>query len=140
MTYSTDFPTTQSPFQGTNPDLSSAFVTKIDGAATTLPMVTTKAVTVTLIDGTYSAASGGNVLSDGGATVTVRGVCWSTSPNPTTADNVQADATGGEGTFDVTMTGLVAGTIYYVRAYATNSVGTSYDENEITFSTYSPQR
>jgi uncharacterized protein (TIGR02145 family) len=72
-----------------------------------------------------TASSGGNITSDGGATVTSRGVCWSTSADPTTSNSKTTDGTG-TGTFTSSLTGLTASTTYYVRAYATNSVGTAY--------------
>jgi hypothetical protein len=62
-----------------------------------------------------------------------RGVCWSTSPNPTTADSYTIDGTG-TGTFVSILSGLTPNTLYYVRAYATNSVGTAYG-NEVSFTT-----
>jgi uncharacterized protein (TIGR02145 family) len=96
----------------------------------TLPSVTTAAVTNITIT---TATSGGNVTSDGGATITARGVCWSTGSNPTLSDPHTNDGTG-TGTFVSNITGLTPNTLYYVRAYATNSVGTSYG-NEVTFST-----
>lgn len=71
------------------------------------------------------ASSGGNVTSDGGDPVSLRGVCWSTSPNPTTHDSHTTDGTG-TGTFASSITGLTPGTPYHVRAYAINGVGTSY--------------
>ena len=74
--------------------------------------------------------SGGLVTNDGGATVTARGICYGTSPNPTTAGSTTSNGTG-IGTFGSTVTGLVAGVTYYVRAYATNSAGTAYG-NEIS--------
>jgi uncharacterized protein (TIGR02145 family) len=98
--------------------------------AVTLPTVTT--ADMTNITQT-TATSGGNVTSDGGATVTTRGVCWNTSTNPTTANSHTTDGSG-TGTFVSNLTGLTANTLYYVRAYATNSVGTSYG-NELTFTT-----
>lgn len=69
--------------------------------------------------------SGGNITSGGEATITARGVCWSTNPNPTVADS---KTTSGSETniFTCNLTGLTAGTQYYVRAYATNSAGTAY--------------
>ena len=79
------------------------------------------------------ATCGGNVTDDGGATVTARGVCWSTSPNPTLNDSHTTDGSG-TGEFTSTLNELVSETIYYVRAYATNSVGTAYG-NEVIFST-----
>ena len=96
----------------------------------TLPAVTTE--TVTNINET-TAISGGTVSSDGGASVTSRGICWSISATPTTADSHTLDSSG-TGTFISIMTGLSGGTFYYVRAYATNNVGTSYG-NEIRFIT-----
>ena len=79
------------------------------------------------------AIAQGNVISENGATVTERGVCWSTSPDPTTADNHASNGTGA-GTYSVNMTGLTDNTLYFVRAYAINSYGTAYGDN-ISFST-----
>ena len=76
-----------------------------------------------------SAACGGNVTSNGGATVTARGVCWSTSQNPTVSNSHTTDGSG-TGSFTSSITGLTASTTYYVRAYATNSAGTSYGEQK----------
>ncbi|HOW17552.1 MAG TPA: hypothetical protein PLC79_00835 [Phycisphaerae bacterium] len=95
-----------------------------------LPTVTTTApsgMTAT------TATSGGSVTSDGGATVTARGVCWSTSPDPTIADGTTLDGTG-TGVFTSSITGLAPSTTYHVRAYATNSVGTAYGP-DLTFTT-----
>ncbi len=99
-------------------------------------VLTWPSVFTNLLDNiTYTTASCGvSVLSDGGATVTERGVCWSTSPNPTTSDSHTVDGSG-TGSFTSNVTGLLAGTIYYLRAYATNSVGTSYGD-EISFTTH----
>jgi hypothetical protein len=88
----------------------------------TAPTVTT--TTVTAITST-DAISGGNVTSDGGATVTARGVCYSTNPNPTTANFKTLDGSG-TGTFSSNLIVLSPSTTYHVRAYATNSIGTSY--------------
>lgn len=94
----------------------------------TLPVLTT-----TIISGQTqtTAASGGNITSNGGAAITARGVCWSTSTGPVITGSHTSDGTGS-GTFTSTITGLTSGTLYYVRAYATNSVGTAYG-NEVTF-------
>jgi hypothetical protein len=99
---------------------------------TTLPSVTTTAVSA--ITGT-TASSGGTATSTGGAAVTARGVCWSTTSSPTTANSKTTDATG-TGAFTSAITGLVNGTTYYVRAYATNSVGTIYG-SQVSFTTFS---
>ena len=80
-----------------------------------------------------SAKVGGNVTATGGAEVTERGIVWSTSKNPTTSDN-KKQVGSGTGSFTTELTDLKIATIYYVRAYATNSVGTSYGE-EISFTT-----
>ena len=80
-----------------------------------------------------TATSGGNIISDGGTNVTARGVCWSTSPNPTISDNKTTDGIG-VGLFTSSITDLTAGTIYYLRAYATNNTGTSYG-NQVSLAT-----
>jgi uncharacterized protein (TIGR02145 family) len=91
--------------------------------ATVIPTVTTTAISSIL---NTTATSGGNVSSDGGADITARGICWSTSANPIiTLTTKTVDGTG-TGSFTSSITGLAANTLYYVRAYATNSVGTSY--------------
>ncbi len=72
-----------------------------------------------------TAASGGNITSEGTSTVVSRGVCWSTSTTPTIADKRTTDGAGA-GSFTSNITGLDGGVIYYVRAYATNSAGTGY--------------
>lgn len=80
------------------------------------------------------ATVGGDVTSDGGSTVTDHGVYWSASPNPTAADNVVSNGAGSEGPFSVNVLGLSQSTTYYVRAYATNSGGTSVGD-EVSFTT-----
>jgi ribosomal protein L27 len=72
-----------------------------------------------------SAMSGGNVVSTGNSVVRARGVCWSTSQNPTVANDTTVDGSG-TGSFASSITHLKASTTYYVRAYASNSVGTAY--------------
>ena len=84
----------------------------------------------------YGASSGGTISSNGGATITASGVCWSsTSTIPTLADAKSTDGQAA-GTFTSTLTGLTAGVTYHVRAYATNSVGTGYGPVQ-TFTTTS---
>ena len=91
-----------------------------------LPTVTTTEVTNITVS---SATSGGNVTSDGNATVTSRGICWSTSPNPTIDDNKTTDGSG-IGSFTSSLSDLASQTTYYVRAYATNEKGTAYGEEK----------
>lgn len=93
-------------------------------ALATVPTVTTAALTDIT---STSVTSGGNVTNDGGAAVTAKGVCWSTSTAPTIANSKTTNGTG-TGSFTSSVTGLTAGTTYYIRAYATNSVGTAYGE------------
>jgi uncharacterized protein (TIGR02145 family) len=78
-----------------------------------------------------SALSGGNITNGGGSLITQRGVCWSTSPNPTTANNITINGSG-TGSFSSNLTGLTANATYYVRAYAINSAGTAYG-NQVSF-------
>ena len=89
-------------------------------------------IAVTTITGT-TAISGGNITNDGGSLITQRGICYSTSSSPTTA-NTTIIGGSGTGSFTSNLTGLTASTTYYVRAYATNSAGTSYG-NEVSFTT-----
>lgn len=104
---------------------------------TTLQYIQLPTVTTTIVTNVTSttATSGGNVTDDGGATVTARGVCWSTSPDPTIDDNKTSDG-NGTGAFTSQLTNLTHSTTYYIRAYATNSEGTSYGEQKY-FSTLS---
>lgn len=80
-----------------------------------------------------TATGGGNIKSDGGFPITERGVCWSTSQNPTVSDSKTIDGSG-TGSFTSNLTGLTINTLYYVRAYATNSKGTMYG-NQVSFTT-----
>jgi len=80
-----------------------------------------------------TAISGGNITNDGGTLITQRGICYSTSPSPTTA-NMTIISGSGTGSFISNLTGLTASTSYYVRAFATNSLGTAYG-NELSFTT-----
>lgn len=81
----------------------------------------------------YSATSGGNVISDGGSPILKRGVCWNTNINPT-INNYHTYDFVGLGIFTSSLSNLVPGTTYHLRAYAFNSIDTIYG-NEITFST-----
>jgi uncharacterized protein (TIGR02145 family) len=96
---------------------------------TTATLSTTAVTSITLI----SAVSGGTITSDGGAAITVSGICWATTSDPVATDSHTTDGTV-TGTFPSTMTGLSAGTTYHVRAYATNSNGTAYG-TDLSFTT-----
>ena len=81
-----------------------------------------------------SAASGGNILADGGVNVYARGVCWNTSSNPSISLSTKTYDGTGIGSFTSSITGLTDNTTYYVRSYATNVAGTAYG-NEVVFTT-----
>jgi uncharacterized protein (TIGR02145 family) len=90
----------------------------------TVPELTTAAVSI-LTETT--AACGGEITSDGGASITARGVCWGTTSPPTISDSTTNDGTG-TGSFTSNITNLTKLTTYYIRAYATNSAGTGYGD------------
>ncbi len=94
------------------------------------PVVTTAAISAF---SSIDATGGGEVLLTGGADVSARGVCWSTSQSPTIANSKSSDGTG-VGIFSSTINNLSPGTTYYVRAYATNSAGTAYGD-QVMFTT-----
>lgn len=111
-------------------DLSKAYGFSVRCVKNMLPTLTTAAVTN--IEST-SALSGGEILNDGGSTVIQRGVCWSTTQNPTVSDSKTVDGSG-IGVFGSNLTSLTPGQTYYIRAYATNVEGTAYG-NELSFTT-----
>lgn len=80
-----------------------------------------------------AATSGGTILFDGGSPVLERGVCWSTTANPSTSNFKTSDGTG-IGAFISNLTGLQAGTSYFIKAYARNANGTWYGQ-ELNFTT-----
>lgn len=98
--------------------------------AVTLPTLTTENISIITKS---TVLAGGAVTNDGGADVTIRGVCWSTSPVPTINNFKTSDGTG-PGIFESKPSGLIPNTIYYLRSYATNSFGTGYG-NEVSFKT-----
>ncbi|MBI9053332.1 MAG: T9SS type A sorting domain-containing protein [Bacteroidales bacterium] len=105
---------------------------EVSFTALEVPTVTTQAVTSIA---TSTATANGNVTDLGVPNPTQHGVCWSTSTNPTTSDSKTEDgAVSAIGAFTGNITGLSPGTMYYVRAYATNSVGTVYG-SEVSFTT-----
>lgn len=95
-----------------------------------LPTVTTGSVSNITAE---TATCSGNVTSDGGFAVTANGFCWSTSQYPTISGS-HTNNGSGTGSFNGSLTNLEIGTTYYVRAYATNSAGTSYG-SQVSFST-----
>jgi len=96
----------------------------------TTPFLTTFNIT----DITFTTAiSGGIISSDGGSPITEKGVCWSTNENPTVKDDRTMDG-AGTGNFTSDIVCLSFATTYYVRAYATNSAGTAYG-NQQSFTT-----
>ncbi len=96
-----------------------------------LPELTTASITSI---GDTSASGGGYITNEGGAAITARGVCWSITTGPTTALSTKTSDGTGSGPFTSSVTGLTVNTKYYIRAYATNSVGTAYG-NELSFET-----
>ena len=109
--------------EGTNYSSQSTFTTL--ALAPALTTVELSSVTST------TAIGGGNIASDGGNQVTARGVCWSMNQNPSLTDSKTTDGSGS-GAFISSITGLMPGITYYFKAYATNSIGTSYGNQVIT--------
>jgi hypothetical protein len=109
----------------------------ISGSAATqpLPPILAATTSATIVRG-YNATSGGDVTSAGNMPMTERGIVWNTSSNPTIALTTKNIVSGTTGSFSSVISGLTPNTTYYVRSYATNSVGTSYG-SQISFS--SPQ-
>jgi hypothetical protein len=101
-----------------------------DPAGTSIPKLTTTAITDIT---TSSAESGGTITSDGGEEIVIRGVCWSTTPDPTVADDKTTNGAGSDD-FTSTLTDLESNTTYFVRAYASNANGTGYG-NSVSFTT-----
>jgi len=93
-----------------------------DTIGTNIPVVKTNEITEIT---ETTATSGGDITSDGGASIIVRGVCWSTSDTPTVTDNKTQDGSVVGG-FTSSITDLTAETTYFIRAYATNRNGTGY--------------
>ncbi len=105
-----------------------SFTTTVDA---TIPSITTVSVTEITTSG---AKTGGSITADGNSPITARGVVWATTTGPTIALATKTSNGSGSGAFVSSITGLAANTKYYVRAYATNSVGTGYG-NEFSFTT-----
>jgi hypothetical protein len=112
------------------PLFSSIFVSCKKPKVNYVPTISTTEIT----DITSTTALAGGVISDSGGTdITASGVTYGTSPRPAIAGNHTTDGTTS-GAFTSGLTGLTANTTYYVRAYATNSVGTAYGD-EVSFTT-----
>ena len=105
---------------------------KTTNVAGTLPIIST----LPLSNITASSVnSGGDITSNGGSAITRRGICWSTILNPTVSDNTTSNGSG-TGSYTSIVSNLSANTTYHLRAYATNSIGTTYG-NQFSFSTLS---
>lgn len=105
-----------------------------DAVGAAPPSVTTSSVTGVTSN---SATAGGNVIADGGASVTERGVVYATQPNPTMESGTKVISGSGTGSFTASLSGLAASTTHYVRAYAINSAGTAYG-TQVSFVTEAP--
>jgi hypothetical protein len=119
-----------------------AFATNIAGTSygleasfTTNPIAPT--ITTQAVSGitTTTATGNGNITSLGVPNPTAHGVCWNTTGTPTTADFVADNGAAlATGAYTASMISLTANTTYYVRAFATNTAGTSYG-TEVSFTT-----
>ena len=115
-------------------NVGTAYGNEITFKTATLPSLNTTAIS--LITQT-TAQSGGTISSDGGLPVTTRGVCWSTTINPTTSNNKTINSSG-TGSFTSSITGLTASTTYYVRSYAINNAGTAYGNQQSFITSAAP--
>ena len=97
-----------------------------------IPKIRTTPITSLINNG---IVIGGNISFDGGSSITKRGMCWGTNLNPTIDDNITNDGSG-KGVFISNVGNLKPNTVYYIRAYATNKLGTAYGE-ELSFKTNS---
>ncbi len=100
-------------------------------SAAVLPLLTTDAITGIT---STTATGNGNITNDGGIPVSARGLCWGADPNPSLSGNVTINSGVEKGAYSDLMTGLSPGTLYYVRAYATNSETTGYGP-QVSFTT-----
>nr|WP_315182382.1 cadherin domain-containing protein [uncultured Flavobacterium sp.] len=106
-------------------------ITNLNITVANVPTITTNAVTSI---GAITAIAGGNVTDNGGIALIEKGICWSTSSNPTITNNKIVNNATSIGDFSENLTGLTAETTYYIRAYATTALGTVYG-NEVVFTT-----
>jgi uncharacterized protein (TIGR02145 family) len=97
-----------------------------------IPTITTNSVTTIT---RTTAVSGGNISSNGGYVILARGIVWNKTGNPVVGtDSSRTDASMTTGSYTINVGNLNSGITYYVRAYATNAVGTAYG-NELSFTT-----
>lgn len=96
------------------------------------PAISVSTQAVNLITA-FSGQTGGTITCSATDSVSVRGVCWSTTRNPTTAMSKTVNG-GGRGTFSATLIGLLPSTLYYIRAYSIVN-GELYYGNELSFTT-----
>jgi len=89
-----------------------------------LPALTTKIVTDI---SSSSAVSGGNIISDKGYAITQKGVCWSTTPDPSINDNITNNGSGNSN-YSSSLSELNNNTVYFARSYAINSIGIGYGD------------
>jgi hypothetical protein len=106
------------------------------GAYENQTVITAEITTLAVSDiGTETATGNGNITDLGASNPTAHGVCWNTSGTPTTSDSkTEEGAASATGAFTTSITSLSANTLYYVRAYATNTAGTSYGA-QVSFTT-----
>jgi hypothetical protein len=95
-----------------------------------LPTITTNMPTAISVN---SASCSGSIVSDGGSAITISGFCYSTNQSPTLSDSYTTDG-ALTGTFNSLITNLTSNSTYYVRAFASNSIGTAYG-NQVSFTT-----
>ena len=102
-----------------------AYGNEISIQTLSLPILTTSALSeITAI----TAKSGGTISSDGGSPIITRGVVWNKNINPTISLSTKSNDATGIGTFQSSILGLSSSTKYYVRAFATNAIGTAYGD------------
>ena len=111
-----------------------------DTTFTTLSVLTAPVVTTNPVSNIVNTSATGNgvITAWGGSSIIDRGICWSTSHNPAISNDYNSVGAGGVGAFNTPIGGLILGTTYYVRAYATNSTGTTYGD-EVSFATPAAQ-
>jgi uncharacterized protein (TIGR02145 family) len=96
-----------------------------------LPTITTSSPSSVGVD---TVVIGGDISNDGGSSIVLRGICYSTSPNPNMGNQRTEDGSG-TGSFNTVLRGLASSTAYYARSYAKNSNGVVVYGNEVSFTT-----